>query len=671
VQNPKKVLRKDFLLESVWPDSFVEEGNLTFNVRQLRKALNDDAQSPIYIETIPRRGYRFLQPVEASTTITPDRDERPNDGQTEFVAPVPEKKSKPYVLVVTAAIVVLLGVVAIGGWLFTERLGSRGVPILSAPFSLEKLSKDGRVNHIVVTPDGSAVIYTYRSSGKQGIWLRQLDGSGNVPIIQPTEDFYGGLAISPDGKTIYFVRSGSQNALSIYRMPIFGGVPQKVTEGTQGWISVSADGTKISFVRCPYTDDDYCSLYIADAQDGQNEKKLVANPRPIRIGDNKISPDGKTVAFAYGQSWTGSNEFMLGGADVETGAVRQLTPEKFFNINYISWLPNDEGLLMTALQFPDKPYRIWRVSPNGGLTKLTSDSETYSRLSLDRSGTLLVSTQIQPDFNLMLYRLENPDSPYRVLYNAQTVWFGPDGRLFFSSERSGNYEIWSVNQDGSDEHQLTNDPASDSVPVVSPDNRFVYFTSNRSGSIQVWRMSMDGSNQKQITTTGEGGFPLRVSPDGAWVYYRSGLNNTLRRVEVDTGREELVFERRLGNVMVSADTTRIAFSERRAQESVITIMSIQDRTVVRTYRVAGPSVVSHVAWSGDGKSLAYIVADEKREAGSLWLQPLTDEPPRRIADLSGDEISEFQSFNVSDDGKTFGVIKGTWKHDAVLLRGLK
>ena len=63
VQNPQRVLLKEFLLQSVWPDSFVEEGNITFNIRQLRKAMHDDAQSPCYIETIPRRGYRFRVPV--------------------------------------------------------------------------------------------------------------------------------------------------------------------------------------------------------------------------------------------------------------------------------------------------------------------------------------------------------------------------------------------------------------------------------------------------------------------------------------------------------------------------------------------------------------------------------------------------------------------------------
>ena len=63
VRNNGRIVEKEYLLRTVWPDSFVEEGNITFNIRQLRKVLGDDAQSPIYIETIPRRGYRFVAKV--------------------------------------------------------------------------------------------------------------------------------------------------------------------------------------------------------------------------------------------------------------------------------------------------------------------------------------------------------------------------------------------------------------------------------------------------------------------------------------------------------------------------------------------------------------------------------------------------------------------------------
>ena len=406
VQHPGRVLGKDFLLKTVWPDSFVEEGNITFNIRQLRKALGDDAQSPSFIETIPRRGYRFVSPVEAIAIEFPDDV----DASAPETAPVSQPRtSRRYIFVSVGACSCFSpeSSRSAGGFVRSQ---VNTAAILSTPFSLEKLSTDGNVFHIALSPDGKNVVYTHRVSGKQSIWLRQLETSSNVQIVPPSDDFYGGLAISPDGNSIYFVRGSKQGPqISIYRMPIFGGVPQKVMDGTQGWISLSGKGDKISYVRCPYTDDDYCSLYIADSADGRNEKKLASRPRPFRIGDNKISPDGKTVAFAAGQSRTSSNEFAAYGVDVETGAERLLTPEIFFNIAYIAWLPDQSGLLLTAMQLPDRNYSIWNVSTSGVGSKLTSDSETYSRLSLDAEGRILVSTKVEPDFRLLAVRDRKSD----------------------------------------------------------------------------------------------------------------------------------------------------------------------------------------------------------------------------------------------------------------------
>src|SRR5262245_35770733 len=64
VENNGRIVEKDELITRVWPDTFVEEGNLTFNITQLRKSLGDDARSPLYIETVARRGYRFIANVE-------------------------------------------------------------------------------------------------------------------------------------------------------------------------------------------------------------------------------------------------------------------------------------------------------------------------------------------------------------------------------------------------------------------------------------------------------------------------------------------------------------------------------------------------------------------------------------------------------------------------------
>ena len=666
VQNSGRVLGKDFLLKSVWPDSFVEEGNITFNIRQLRKALDDSAQSPQYIETIPRRGYRFLAPVETSTATPPGDEISADESQPPIQSSVSTRRSYPALIV---AVLVVVGAVALGGWYLRGRETS-SVSVLSTPFEEQKLSTDGSVFHVAISPDGKNIVYTHRVNGKQSIWLRQLETGNNVPIVPASDDFYGGLVIAPDGNTIYFVR-GSQTGpqLGIYRMPIFGGVPQKIIEGTQGWISISGKGDKMSYVRCPYTDDDYCSLYISGI-DGQNEKKLATRPRPFRIGDNKISPDGKTVAFAVGQSRTSSNQFAAMGVDVETGVERELTPEKFFNISYFAWLPDQSGFLMTAMQLPERNYRIWSVDSSGRATRHTSDAETYSRLDIDASGKLLVSTQVEPDFRLMVYGVDNPTAIPRVFGDASSVSFAPDGKLYFSSLRTGNADIWSLSDDGSELRQLTNDPAAESVPLLSPDAYTVFFQSDRTGTIQIWRMETNGTNQRQLTTD-EGGVPLRVSPDGAWLYYRSSLRGTLRRISVEGGQEEELMKDLGRHMVISPDLKHIAYSKRDGLATVLTVASIPDGQIEKTWRITSAPNLAHLTWSADGSYLAYVLTDDAREIGGLWYQPISENSPRQIADLSGDEIAEVSAFSLSGDAKRFAIIKGNWKHDAVLLRGLK
>ena len=76
---------------------------------------------------------------------------------------------------------------------------------------------------------------------------------------------------------------------------------------------------------------------------------------------------------------------------------------------------------------------------------------------------------------------------------------------------SGNHEIWSINQDGSNRRQLTNSKDEEYYPVVSPDGGTVYFASTRSGAAQVWRMKTDGTEQTQVTNK-TGGFPLSGEP---------------------------------------------------------------------------------------------------------------------------------------------------------------
>jgi dipeptidyl aminopeptidase/acylaminoacyl peptidase len=377
------------------------------------------------------------------------------------------------------------------------------------------------------------------------------------------------------------------------------------------------------------------------------------------------------VAFAVGQSWTGSNEFSFMEVDIETGGERELTPERFFNINYVAWLPDQSGWLITALRLPDKNFGIWQVSAVGEALKLTADSETYSHVSLDEQGRALVSTRIEPDFKLNLFETDNLQAAPRVLADGASVAFAPDSKIFYSSSMTGDLEIWSINPDGTDQRQLTNDPANDSAPVISDDNRTVFFASNRSGELHVWRMGPDGTNQAQVTTQ-EGGYPLRASPDGQWLYYRSGLRSTLRRVSLRDGIEEMVYTATAGDLALSPDTSRIALTRRQNDEYSIAIVSLAGNSAETTFKSADPTIrPAFLGWSHDGASLIYILEDENLENRSLWSQALDAAEPRKIADLGSSEIFELSGFAISYDAKTFVVAQGTWNHNAVLFRGLK
>lgn len=575
-------------------------------------------------------------------------------------------------LLLPVAAVLIVGVIFVGFWFARSKSLETAAPVLSAPFASEKLSTNGKVFHAVISPDGKNVVYTNGIEGKQSVWLRQLDTANNVEIIPPSDDFYYGLALSPDGNFLYFVRAPKSVArqFDIYRVSIFGGIPTKISGDADGWISISPDGAKISFVRCYYREDDFCSLWIADSMDGKNEKKLASRLRPFWIGDNEFSPEGKRVAFAVGQSENAANEFGLVEVNIESGVERELTAQKFFDIKSLTWLPDRSELLFTASTIPNKHFRIWQVSAaSGEVAPLTNDSESYATLSLDKEASHLVSTQFKQGFRLHLLNMENL-SAGRVLADASSVTFAPDGKIIFSSIMSGNDEIWGINADGSGQRQLTNDTADDAAPIISPDGNSIFFVSNRTGEAHVWRMNADGSNQTQITQK-EGGSPLFVSPDGRWLYYHHNLNKTLWRVPLQGGEEQLVLDKRKNRFAVSPDGLQIAFLEKQGEENILMIVSLADGQTAKIFKLADERArLIQLKWSQDGENLAYILAVGEFENKTLWFQPLNGKTPRQIANL-GDERIAGAGFALAPDGKNFAVVQGGWRHDAVLLKGLK
>ncbi len=681
IEDHGRVIEKNDLMDRVWAGSFVEEGNLAYTIRLLRKALGDDPRRPQFIETIPRRGYRFIG------VVTPAPEEGDNiparsEIATQESEPRParlaandnsEAPSGPWRIAFPALGISVAVLLTVGLWYSNGNAFNSEVPVLSSAFASEKLSTNGEVFNAAISPDGQTVVYVNGFGREsQSVWIRQLDSGNNVEIIPESGDRYGGLAFSPDGNFIFFTRKpfGQGPQFDVYRVSIFGGVPQKIAAETQGWINVSPKGDHISFVRCYYLPDENCSLWVADSADGANERMLTSRPAPFRIADNDFSPDGRRVAFAAGQSENAANDFELMEIDIETGVERSLTQERFFNIKSLTWLPKG-GLLITASRIPNKNFRIWQITrPSGDAVPLTKDAETYAALSLDTAGTRLISTWVRPDFKLHLVDLGAMNQPASVT-DALSASFGPDGSIIFSSVTSGNEEVWSVRPDRSRRRQLTNDLADDVTPIASKSGETIYFGSNRTGRLEIWRMNADGSDQRQVTRDG-GGFP--VSADDTWVYFHDGLNRSLRRVATDGSRDEVIWAKPAYRFVLSSDSKFAAFTERIGDERILRVISSGKGALLHSF---APSVkdmpITELAFAPDGSALFYFVGDTDRQVYSLWRQPLPEGPAKKVGEITGEsgEIFEGPNFSISPDGKKIIFVRGRWRHDAVLLKGLQ
>jgi len=655
VENHGLLVEKNDLISQVWPDSFVEEGNLTFTIGLLRKTLGDDSRKPRFIETIPRRGYRFIAevtkaPIEIAVQPT--------------IAQRPPTKYRRYAAF-AALCIFLLCTLATGTWLAkTQVFGSASTPILDAPFRSEKFSSSGKTLHAAISPDGKLAAYIDETGGKWSVWLRKLDTSENTLLVPPSDEFYFGLVFARDGQNVYFVRKppggNERESSSIYRTSILGGVPEKIIGSTEGWISLSPDDRQISFVRCHYKEDDFCSLMIADA-DGRNERKLLSHPRPIRISDNQFSPDGKSIAFASGESANGGKNFRLAKIDLESVVQTAISSPAFFNIHSLKWLPDGETLLVSAMEDLDGQSKLWEISSITGETRsLTKDSASFRQISLSKDASRMISTQISDDFQLYL----SSQGVTKGLTRAREAVFAPDGNIIYFTQ-DGN--LWSINRDGADQRQLTNSPHKDHSPCVSPDGRSIYFTSTRSGSNQVWRMNSDGSNQTPLTKT-EGGLPIFVSPDGQWVYYEANRLQTLWKVSSETGEEIQVSEHKIFRPAFSADGRFVAFfTSNKVKKPGIAVMDIADKNIVKTLDFAdAQSLPVRIAWSPDNRTLSYVTWSE--QGNTLWEQSLDEEHPRQVAGLG---INEVEHYSLAPDGNSYIFTRGEWLHNAVLIDGLK
>lgn len=658
VENPGRILEKAELMEAVWPDSFVEEGNLPFTAFSLRKALGDSSEDPRFIETVPRRGYRFVAEVTAVSAEVPSSEEGISAETTdEEIADGAARWRRPALgFAAAAAAIVVLGW---GVWFVTRAWSKPTTPILSRPFSVEKLSTSGNSARAAISPDGTRAVYSDEAGGKQSLWLRNLETSENVQIVPPTEDEYLGLRFSQSGNSVYFVRlpAGMHGLPSLYRVETVGGVPVKLADNVNKRLSVSADDSQIAFARCMYRRDDFCALIVADAN-GSNERRVMVSDPGIHIWDIAFSPDGRSVAVAAGRSYNEMNDSLVYEVDTQTGEKREIFPERFAEVNSVEWVPDGSAILLAASEFQDGKLTIYSADRRTGkLQQITRDAASYDTLTLDREANRMVAVQQIPEYRIHVVTNGSTEK----LAVARDMAVMPGGRIVYATYDG---ELWSVNRDGTEQRQLTRSRHAETAVCPSPDGKQIYFSTDESGSRQVWRMNQDGTDPKQLTQS-PGGFPLTATSDGRFIFYESTLNSRLRRVSTDGSGDTLISEDMLSNPAVSPDGAYAAYFFTEAMVRKLAIMDLSTMQNARVFEAPPNSVfVRPLAWSEDGKTIHYLTNIEGRN--TLWRSPVSGAAPQKAGDLGEGHVIDISAV----ENGNFVYIIGGWRFDVMLIRGL-
>jgi DNA-binding winged helix-turn-helix (wHTH) protein len=322
LEHAGEVVGKEDLMQRLWPDSFVEEGNLTQNIYVLRKALAEAD----YIETVPRRGYLFTAEVrkrdEALSDVGPQREflasgERgprpvlpaePRPAVLGVAEPPPEAPRVTGPLPAAAresrsrlAIGLVLGAAALGGlwlWLRPSRIPFEAI-------RLARLTTSGNAVRAAISPEGNYVGYVASATGRQSLRLRQVATGKDLEIVSPAAVEFYGLTFSRDGNFIYYVSQEMNRVGMLFRVPSLGGTPARLIDDVDSPVTLSPDDKRLAFIR--FIPGQRC-LVVAGA-DGTGERILAASRResPFQIAPSPLippawSPDGRSIACPVGLS---------------------------------------------------------------------------------------------------------------------------------------------------------------------------------------------------------------------------------------------------------------------------------------------------------------------------------------------------------------------------------
>jgi Tol biopolymer transport system component/DNA-binding winged helix-turn-helix (wHTH) protein len=497
LERPGEVVTRDELRSRLWPeDTFVDfDHSLNAAVRRLRDALGDSAETPRFVETVARRGYRFIAPVAGPPTSP---------------APPPHKRHIPVRWPVLIGIGVLLIASVIVGW----RAGHHSATTLSTQERrLTANPSDTPVLSSTLSPDGKFLAFADRT----GVYLRQVETGETHPLALPKGFDAQPAAWFPDGSHLLVTwAAGPQEPPGIWEVSVMGGDPRKLVDSGHD-PSVSPDGTQIAFHRGSMGAPE---IWLMQA-DGSNVRKLV-DADEIPFGPVAWSPNGTRIAYHAYQS---AVYFGIMPFDVQI-KVLDLTTRKSELIisdphigSGLGWARDDRLV-----------YSIYEPPPS------QNDSNLWSLPIDDRTG-----------------RATGP----AVRITSQPGYVGSfsltaDGKKLSMMKVDWQPDVYIANLEAratrlSTPQRLTLDERRDFPFSWTPDAKNVFFTSDRDGIFHIYKQAIDSTVAELVVGGEEQLSEPRLSPDGSMLIYlatpkRASSNVRLMRVPLAGGPPQFILQ---------------------------------------------------------------------------------------------------------------------------------
>jgi Tol biopolymer transport system component/DNA-binding winged helix-turn-helix (wHTH) protein len=525
-----EVVTRDEIRQRVWPDDSVQDcdNSLRVAINKLRQALDDDPENPRYVETVPRRGYRWLYPVTIHENLPNALDvEKLATDEARTVAEVGVLSQKSTSRQRVRARQVLISLFLVVAALFASRFLRPG-PKPKEPRVRPLTTYAGLEYMPSIAPDGKRVAFTWTGPNPKGtvsVYIKPIDDDRAQRLTETPADAADGNPVwSPDGKSIYFFRRSGERT-GIYVASSAGGPARQLVASSmrgrrlrRSRFDVSPDGRTLV-----YPDDvpgqETGGLYLLDLSTLQTRQITTPPPHSEGDGDPAFSHDGRSVAFQRDSL----DVQQIYVCSASSGAARALGPNFITDfVDGIVWSPDDREVILGGQE-------LRRLAVTGGNATVMTVSfvpgpATFPSLRRD----LLAYVQARVNANIWKLNLRDAvhadGEPQQLIASTRqqaAPSFSPNGQyIAFQSDRSGSWEIWRSKRDGSEAVQLThfNGPPA-GTPRWSPDSTQIAFDSRVSGVLQIYLVSAEGGEPRQLTNEFAGGEVPSWSRDGKAVYY--------------------------------------------------------------------------------------------------------------------------------------------------------